>query len=262
MSLSGAENTQPASAHRAGDCSGRTVSPCQVSPIACRSSLMGLSEEFLQFCSVLRALANDPGPTGLVGFIEIGLSGGALELDRLNAGVGLTLGILGVLFGENRHRIPLRLFSRLTQNVALCLRELVPDGLVHQDRHLGGIEAGIYAIFRLLVPPEIENASDRPTVSVNNPALESRINLARRGLNDCRPERLEEIAVDRGNAKLEAGQVGTRDRFVEIEVEWISVDVPGEENRIHLLGIELRHIVVTAVLAQLRHRPFGQLPGV
>src|SRR5262249_61380599 len=101
-----------------------------------------------------------------------------------------------------------------------------------------------------------------PTVSINNPALESRVNLARRGLNDCRSERLEEIAVDRSNAKLEAGQIGIRDRFVEIEMEWIAVDVPGEENRIYLLGIELRHIVVTAVLAQFRHRPFGQLPGV
>src|SRR6516165_891360 len=242
MSLSGAENTQPASAHRAGDCNGRTASPCQESPIA---SLMGLSEEFLQFCSVLRALANDPGPTSLVGFIEISLSGGAFELDRLNAGVGLTLGILGVLFGENRHRIPFRLFTRLTQDVALCLGELVPDGLVHQDRHLGGIETGIHTIFRLLVPAEIKNAGDRPTVSINNPALESRINLARRGLNDCRSERLEEVAVDRRNAKLEAGQIGTRDRFVQIEMEWIPVDVPGEENRIHLLGIELRHIVVT-----------------
>jgi len=106
------------------------------------------------------------------------------------------------------------------------------------------------------------DAGDRPAVSIDNSPLESRINLARRGLNDCHSERLEKIAVDRSNAKLKPGQIGTRDRLVEIEMERISVDVPSEENRIHLLGIQLRHIVVAAVFAQLRHRPFGQLPSV
>ena len=154
------------------------------------------------------------------------------------------------------------MLSRLAQKIALGIGEPVPGGFVHQDRHFRGVEAGIDAIFRLLVPAEIEDAGDRPAVAVNHSPLQRRIDLAGRGLDDGRSERLEKIAVDRRNANLEAGEVGARDRLVEIEVKWISIDVPREEDRIHLLGIEVRHVVVAAVLAQLRHRPFGQLPGV
>src|SRR5215472_4211488 len=226
------------------------------------ATLIGLGEKLLQFCAMLRALADDPRPAGLIGFVVIELSLGALELDRLNAGVSLTFGVLGVLLGENRHRIRFRLLPRLAQNIALGIGEPVPGGFVHQDRHFGGVEAGIDAIFRLLVPAEIEDAGDRPAVSVNDSPLESRINLAGRGLDDRRSERLEKIAVDRSDANLEATEIGLRDRLVEIEVKRISIDMPREEDRVHLFGIEPRHVVVAAVLAQLRHRPFGQLPGV
>src|SRR5207247_5968522 len=104
-----------------------------------------------------------------------------------------------------------------------------------QDGLVRGVEAGISAIFRLLVPAEFEDAGDRPAVSVNASPLQRRIDLAGRGLDDGRSERLEKIAVDRRNANLEAGEVGARDRLVEIEVKWISIDVPCEEDRIHLL---------------------------
>src|SRR5215831_14756570 len=114
------------------------------------AALIGLGEELLQFCAVLRALADDPRPAGFVGFVVIKLSVGALELDRLNAGVGLTFGVLGVLFGENRDRSPFRLLSRLAQKIALAIGEPVPGRFVHQDRHFGGVEAGVDAIFRLL----------------------------------------------------------------------------------------------------------------
>src|SRR5262245_4466607 len=92
---------------------------------------------------MLRALADDPLPPGFVGLVAIELALGALEPDRLNAGVGLTFDVLGVLLRENRHRIRFRLLPRLAQNIALSIGEPVPGGFVQQDRHFGGIEAGI-----------------------------------------------------------------------------------------------------------------------
>src|SRR5262249_60343472 len=109
-------------------------------------------------------------------------------------------------------------------------------------------------------PAETEDAGERPAVSVNDSPLQRRINLAGRGLNDGGSERLEEIAVDRSDANLEATEIGLRDRLVEIEVKRISIDMPREEDRVHLFGIELRHVVVAAVLSQLPHRPLLQLP--
>src|SRR6185295_15936953 len=105
------------------------------------AGLIALGEKFLQFRPVLRALADDPGPAGFVGLVAIGLARRAVERDRLNAGLGLTFGVPGVLFGENGRRIPLRLLPCLAQKIALRIVELVPGGLVHQDRNLGGIES-------------------------------------------------------------------------------------------------------------------------
>src|SRR5262249_58157402 len=115
--------------------------------------------------------------------------------------------------------------------------EPVQGVFLHQDRHFGGIEAGIDAIFRFLVPAEIEDARDRPAVAINDSPLERRINLARRGLNDRRSERLEKIAVDRGDANLEAAEIGLRDRLVWIAVKWIAIHMPRQEKRIHLFGL-------------------------
>ena len=112
------------------------------------------------------------------------------------------------------------------------------------------------------MPAEIEDAGDRPAVAVNHSPLQRGIDLAGRGLHDRGSERLEKIAIDRRNANLEAGEIRARDRLVQIQVKWIAIDVPREKDRIHLVGIQLRHVVVAAVLAQLRHRPFGELPGV
>src|SRR5262245_64033964 len=96
---------------------------------------VGLGEEPLQLRTVLGALTDDACPAGLVGLVAVGLPDRAVEADGLNAGVGLALGVLGVLLGENARRVRFRLLPRLAQNIALRLGELVPDGLVHQDRH-------------------------------------------------------------------------------------------------------------------------------
>ena len=42
----------------------------------------------------------------------------------------------------------------------------------------------------------------------------------------------------------------------------IVIDQPCEKNGVHFFGIELGHIVVAAIFTKLRHRAFGELPGV
>ena len=103
---------------------------------------------------------------------------------------------------------------------------------------------------------------DRPAIAVDDAALERGVDLARRGLDDRRAERLEEVAIDRRDADLEPGQVRPGDRLVEVEVEGVVVDHAGQEMRVHLLVVELLHVVEAAVPAQLRHRALGELPGV
>src|SRR5262249_31193349 len=44
--------------------------------------------------------------------------------------------------------------------------------------------------------------------------------------------------------------------------KWIVIDEPREKNGIHLLCVELGHVVVAAVLAELRHGTLRELPGV
>src|SRR5262249_2617194 len=180
-----------------------------------------LGEKLLHLLTVLWALADHPGPAGFVGLVAIELPGGAFELDRLDAGLSLAFGVLGVLFGENRDRIRLRLLTRLAQQIALRVGEPVPGRFVHQVGHFGCIEAGTDAVFRLLVPAEIEDAGDRPAVAVNHSPLQRGIDLAGRGLHDRGSERLEKIAIDRRNANLETGEIRARDRLVQLKGEWV-----------------------------------------
>ena len=45
-------------------------------------------------------------------------------------------------------------------------------------------------------------------------------------------------------------------------MEGIVLDVASQKDRVHLLVVDLGHVVVAAVLAQLRHWPLGELPGI
>ena len=110
--------------------------------------------------------------------------------------------------------------------------------------------------------PKIEDAGGRPAVAVDDAALERGVDLAWRGLHDGGTERGEEVAVDRGDPDLEPGQVRLGDRLRQIDVERRVADLAGQEDGIHLLVVELGHVVEAAVLAQLGHRPLRELPGV
>ena len=110
--------------------------------------------------------------------------------------------------------------------------------LVDQHRNFRGVEAGIDAILGLLLPAEIEDAGDRPAIAVDHAALERGVDLARRGLHDGSAQRLEEVAIDRRDTQLEAGQIGAADLLVQIEVEWILTDELRQVDRIQLLPVE------------------------
>jgi hypothetical protein len=58
------------------------------------------------------------------------------------------------------------------------------------------------------VPAEIEDAGDWPAIAVDHATLERRVDLTRRRLHDGGAERLEEVAVDRRDTDLQAGEVG------------------------------------------------------
>src|SRR5215207_726841 len=220
-----------------------------------------LREQFLQLRPVLGTLLDDAGPARLVGLLAPVLARRAGDIDDLHAGLLLLFGLVLVLLhdlGLGR----LGLLAGLGQNRALLVSQAVPFALVDEDRDLGRVEAGVDAVFRLLMPAEVEDAGDRPAIAVDDAALERGIDFARSGLDHGRALRLEEVAVDRRDAQLEAGEVRPGDRLVEVEVEGVVVDRPRQEMRLHLLGIALLHIVEAAVLAQLRHRALGELPGV
>src|SRR5262245_50664797 len=172
-----------------------------------------LREEFLDLRAVFGALLDDALPARLVGLRPIGFGCRAIELDGLNAGIGLPFRIFRVLRVEYGGRFRFSEFARLAQHGPLRIGELIPGGLVEEDRDLDGIESRVDAILRLLVPAEIKDTGDRPAIAIHNAALERCIDFARWSLHDRGAECLEEVAVDRRDAYLQSGQVGRRNRL-------------------------------------------------
>ena len=92
---------------------------------------------------------------------------------------------------------------------------------------------------------------DRPAVAVDHAALERGVHLAGRGGHDLRVHRLEEFAVHRRDADLEASQIGLVDLLVEVEVEGRELDDLGEVAHVALLRPDLVDQLEAAVLALL-----------
>src|SRR3984957_16053672 len=164
--------------------------------------LFGLREEFLELRSGRGALADYAVPAGLIGLRQIPIRHRAFEFDRLYAGCGLSLGFLLALFGEQRDSFGFAALGRLAQHIFLRIVQPVPRILVDEHRDFGGVESGIDAVFGFLVPSEVEYAGDRPAVAVHHAAFKRRIDLAGRRLHDGPAQRLEEIPINRGDAKL------------------------------------------------------------
>src|SRR5262249_52440068 len=124
-------------------------------------------------------------------------------------------------------------------DLTLRIVELAPACLVHEKGDLGPVEAWVNTILRLFMPAQIEDASSRPAVAIDDATLERRINLAWRRLHNRRAEGSEEIAIDRGDADFQPGKVRLCDRLRKIDVERRIADLPGQENCVHLLFVEL-----------------------
>src|SRR6185312_5680150 len=164
--------------------------------------------KFPELRPVFGTLLDDAFPPGLIGLGPVGLGVGAVELDGLYTGVGLPLRVFGVFSGEFGPSFRLPEIGRLAQHGFLSVVQFVPRRLVNKHRDLGGVEAGIDAIFCFLVPPKIKYAGDRPAITVDNAALERRIDFTWRSLHDSGAERLEEVTVDRRDADLQTSKVG------------------------------------------------------
>ena len=72
-----------------------------------------LREKFLDLRAVLGALLDDALPASLVGFSPIGFGCRAIELDGLNAGIGLPFRIFRILRTEFAHRFRFSALGRL-----------------------------------------------------------------------------------------------------------------------------------------------------
>src|SRR5262249_59316990 len=121
--------------------------------------------------------------------------------------------------------------------------------------HFRAVETRIDAVFGLLVPAEIEDAGDRPTVAVDHAAFERGVDFPRRGLHNSGAKGLEEIAVHGRDAQFETREVRLADPFREIDVKGIVVDVAGKEGCIELLLIKLRPGSIPPLAADFRHLP-------
>src|SRR5215510_6262840 len=218
----------------------------------------GFGEKLFQPRAVLWTLLDDTGPAGFVGFVVKCGALGPFELDHLNAG-SLLLGDVRLVLLCRLWRLRLEPRRRIRNYLLLRGVELLPARLVDQDAHFRAVETGIDAVFGLLMPAEIEDAGDGPAVAIDHAAFERGVNLAGRGLHNGGAKRLEEIAVHGRDAQFETREVRLADRLGEIDVEGIVVDVAGKQDAVELLLIELRHIGVSAVAADFRHRPLCEL---
>src|SRR5882672_8733851 len=183
-----------------------------------RSMRLLFGEERLEARGDVRALLHRGGPCDFVGLVAECLGGRRIEADRLDAGFRLPLCFFGGIpgpenvLGLHREHLP-------GEVTALRIRQSLVGGQVHHDGNLGIVETGIDAELGLLVPVEIEDATDGPAVTINNTTFERGVDLARRRGDDGRAKRLEKIAIDRGDADLQSGEVGLVDLLVDIDVE-------------------------------------------
>src|SRR3990172_4897470 len=240
-----------------------TTAPAWSTPRYARPIMrrLSLGEEVAHLRPVLGTHLEDAGPAGLVGPVEVLLRLGALEPDHLDAGLRLTLDLLlRVGLPEVVEALEGEPLAR--EEVALGGGELVPRVQVDDQRHLGVVEARIDAELRALVPVEVEDAADRPAIAVHDAALERGVHFAGRGLHDGGAECGEEVAVHGRDADLEAGEVGLIDFFVEVDVERLVLDDPGQVVHVALLAPEPVDVIVGAGLALLRDRHLGELERV
>src|SRR4051812_12075532 len=102
--------------------------------------LLRFRERLLELPRGLRVLLGDAFPAGRIGLVVILLAGRSFELDGLDARVRLALGVLGILRGEFAGAERFAFRTSLAEHLLLGVVELVPGGLVDEDRNLRRVE--------------------------------------------------------------------------------------------------------------------------
>src|SRR3954469_1360190 len=220
-----------------------------------------ISRQLTQLRTAFRRPLDHRLPGHVVGAIEKGLRRRRAEVERLDARGGLPLA-LGLDDGDLLAVEPLEPQRRVGEHLALRVVERLPGIEVDQHVHLDAVERRLHAKLGHLVPAEIENAGDRPAIAVGDAALERGIDLARRGGDGGAAERLDHIAVDRGDPDLESGEVDLVDLLVEIDVERNVVELARQIVGIEFLVVQLVDVLPGAVLALLAHRLAVELEPV
>ena len=87
----------------------------------------------------------------------------------------------------------------------------------HAD--IDAVEARLHAELGHLLPAQIDDAEDRPAIAIDDAALERGVNLAGRRGDGSAVQCLDEVAIDRRDADLQAGKVDLVDLLVQIDVE-------------------------------------------
>src|SRR5205085_8998687 len=123
------------------------------------------------------------------------------EVDRLDAGLGLALACC-----RDDGRVlaiqALQPHGRVAQYLALRVGKALPGIEIDQHVHLDAVERGLEAIFRHLLPAEIENPGHWPAITVDHAAFERGIDLTRRCGDRGAAERLHARLVNRRRPNL------------------------------------------------------------
>ena len=144
----------------------------------------------------------------------------------------------------------------------MCIGELFEGRQVHDQRHFGIVKTRVNAKLGFLVPVQVKNAANGPAVAVHHATLQRRVDLARRRGDHIGIERLEEIAIDGGDANFLTTQVGFVDFFVGVDVERLVFNDAGQILHVAFFVPHFVDGIKGAVFALLCHGHLGELQKV
>src|SRR5262252_7128262 len=220
-----------------------------------------IAGELAQLGADLRRALDHRGPCRLVRHAKEPLGFGGTKIQRRNAGLLLAVD-LGLDHGDILVVERLEPRGGIFENLALRVGQSLPGIQIDQHPDLDALERRLQPILRHLVPAEIEDTEDWPTIAVDDAAFERGVDFAGRSGDSRAAQRLNHILVDRGHPDFQAGEVKFVDLLVEVDVERNIVELPREIPCVELLIVELIDIGPGTFLALLLHRFAEQLLGI
>src|ERR1043165_4413993 len=220
-----------------------------------------VTRQLTQLRSALGCALDHRLPRDLVRLLEEFLAFPGSEIDRLDAGLGLSL----ALGRDDGSVLIVQSFEperRVAEHLALRIVERLPGIEIDQHINLDAVEGGLEPILRDLLPAEIENAGHRPAISVDHATFERGIDLARRCGDRRAAQRFYNVLVDGRNPDLQAGEVELVRLLVEIDVKAHIVELTGKVLGIELLIVQLVDQFPCAVLSLFGHRLCDQLEPI